>query len=79
MWFLVCFFRQCALAALNDVRQFLTDEGGQVAVRKIFEHTELNREFQSKYQGWDNTIDALRFVDFWYVLNALQIDSELNF
>lgn len=31
--------RQCALAALNDVRQYLTDEGGQVAVRKTsFEH-----------------------------------------
>lgn len=25
-------FRQCALAALNDVRQYLSVEGGQVAV-----------------------------------------------
>lgn len=29
---LVFFFRQCASAALNDVRQYLTQEGGQVAV-----------------------------------------------
>lgn len=26
------FFRQCALAALRDVRSYLKDEGGQVAV-----------------------------------------------
>ena len=27
--------RQCATAALNDVRQYLTDEGGQVAVGQV--------------------------------------------
>uniref|UniRef100_A0A671S4Z9 6-phosphofructo-2-kinase/fructose-2,6-bisphosphatase 4-like n=1 Tax=Sinocyclocheilus anshuiensis TaxID=1608454 RepID=A0A671S4Z9_9TELE len=35
--------KQCALAALNDVRQFLTDEGGQVAVRKTSFINTLNR------------------------------------
>ncbi len=32
---IICFdsvFRQCALTALNDVRQYLSVEGGQVAV-----------------------------------------------
>lgn len=28
--------RQCASAALNDVRQYLTEEGGQVAVGYMF-------------------------------------------
>lgn len=27
------FFRQCALAALRDVKSYLKEEGGQVAVR----------------------------------------------
>lgn len=30
----VC-FRQCALTALNDVRQFLSVEGGHVAVSEM--------------------------------------------
>lgn len=30
--------RQCALAALNDVRQYLGEEGGQVAVSPGHEH-----------------------------------------
>uniref|UniRef100_A0A667WPM7 6-phosphofructo-2-kinase/fructose-2,6-biphosphatase 3 n=1 Tax=Myripristis murdjan TaxID=586833 RepID=A0A667WPM7_9TELE len=34
-------FRQCALAALRDVRSYLTDEGGQVAV---FDATNTTRE-----------------------------------
>lgn len=30
--FVLCFSSQCAMAALNDVRQYLSVEGGQVAV-----------------------------------------------
>lgn len=39
MWHLYLYdlYRQCASAALNDVRQYLTEQGGQVAVGQVLD------------------------------------------
>lgn len=34
-WIICDVYRQCASAALNDVRQYLTEDGGQVAVGQM--------------------------------------------
>lgn len=46
---IVCLCRQCASAALNDVRQYLTEDGGQVAVSQMFIVVVVE-------QSWLNTV-----------------------
>lgn len=49
--FICDLYRQCASAALNDVRQYLTEEGGQVAVGQM-----LNAVVGQSFECWSDTV-----------------------